>query len=105
MTGRLADVPLRAVNPLQQRFEGGLKHLVVLWAAEPALRLELHILYTARRAGQSRQFIGQGPICWLMTVCKIARQVQFLMLEDFLLLGASWQRWTSFFWPLTMSVR
>ena len=45
----------------QQWLQGTLKHRVVVGAAKPALGLEFHVLYPARRAGQSRQLIAQLP--------------------------------------------
>ena len=82
-----------------------LKHLVVVRAAEPALGLELHILYTARGAGQPRQFIRQLADVLADDRLQDRGQVQFLLLEDFLLLGAFLAQMDSFFWPLTMSVK
>ena len=52
-------MPHGAVNALQQRLQADAEDLVIVRAAEPALGPKLHILYPARRTGQSRQLVGQ----------------------------------------------
>ena len=63
------------------------KDLVVVRTAEPALGPELHVLYPAGGAGQSRQLVGQRADVLADQGLQDGRQVQLLMLDQLLLLG------------------
>src|ERR1017187_6522171 len=76
------------MDPLQKRQERFAEHLVIQGAATAARRLELHILYTARGAGQSRQLVRRPADVLADHRLQDRGQVQVLLLEQFLLLGA-----------------
>src|SRR5207253_2189041 len=76
----LAHVPDGAVDALQERLQGSLENLVILRTTEPALGLELHILYTTGRAGQSTQFIRRLADVLADHRLQDRRQVQLLVL-------------------------
>src|SRR5206468_2645195 len=58
MGWNLAHVPAGPMNFHEERLERLLEDLVILRTAKASARLELHILYTAPGAGQSRQLVG-----------------------------------------------
>ncbi len=55
----LALVLTRAMDALQERFQADAEGRIVMRTTEPALGTKLHILYTARGAGQSREFVRE----------------------------------------------
>src|SRR5262249_32250697 len=64
------------------------EHLVIAGTAQPARGPKLHILYPARRTGQSRQLVIQRPDVLAEQVLHNRRQVQLLLLSELLFLGA-----------------
>src|SRR5207244_498738 len=85
---RLALVANRPVDALQKGFQSVLKYFVVVRTAQPAFRLELHVLYAARRAGQSRQLVGELADVLTQDRLQQSGEVDFILLEPLLLLGA-----------------
>src|SRR5262249_23028289 len=84
----LAHVPGGAMDPLQQRLQADAEDIVIVRAAEPSLGAELHVLYTTGRAGQSSQFVGERSDVLADERLQDGGQIQFLLLDDLLLLRA-----------------
>src|ERR1051325_11815413 len=84
----LADVAPAAMDTLQKRHQGLAKNLIVLRAAAPSRRLELHVLYAARGACQSRQLISLSADVLADHRLQDRRQVQLLLFEQLQFLGA-----------------
>ena len=55
------------------------EHVVIMRTAQPALSAKLHILYPARRTGQSRQLIGLRAEMLADQVLQDGRQIQLLL--------------------------
>src|SRR5437016_3053599 len=84
----LAHMLAAAMNAFQQGEQRGAKNLVIMRTAAPSRRFELHILYPARGAGQSRQFICRGTDLLAEHRLHDGVDVELLLLEQLLLLGA-----------------
>ena len=95
--GTLPTCRPRAVDALQERLQAGAEDLVIVRAAEPALGPELHILYAARRAGQSRQLVASGPTCWPISVCRMAGRFSSCCLSSCCFSAQAWHRCSFFF--------
>ena len=83
---RFALVADRPVDALQKGFQSVLKYFVVVRTAQPAFRLELHVLYAARRAGQSRQLVGELADVLAQDRLQQPGEIDFILLEPLLLL-------------------
>src|SRR5690242_3664239 len=63
-------------------------------------------MYLIPQAGQqSRANSSAGPRCWPMRLCRIAGRFSSWCLSSCWASAQPWQRCSSFFWLLTMSVR
>src|SRR5262245_26775972 len=80
-------MPVRAVDALQEGFQADPEHLVVLGTAQPARGPELHILYPARRTGQSRQLVRRLAEVLADQGLEDRRQIQLLLLRELVFLG------------------
>src|SRR5271154_5739581 len=100
MFRRLADVADRAMDTPQQRLQADAKGVVIVRAAEPALSAKLHILYAARRAGQSRQLVRLSADVLADQRLQDGREVQFMLLDKLLRLGATVAEVQFFLLPL-----
>lgn len=88
MRRHLSNMAYPAVNALQEGKERFAKYPIIVGAPAPPRGLELHILYPARGAGQSREFVRLPADVLADDRLQNRGQVQLLLLEQLLLFCA-----------------